>query len=372
MIIGKHRNTQAIIDLDAIKVNIQNEIKQLKQAQSLFAVVKADAYGHGLLPVAEAAKKAGAKGFCVAVIDEALALRQAGFDDEILVLGVNPASTAVLMAQNKITCTVGDYDFLIKAQLLLKEAKQKLLVHIALDTGMGRIGFKTKAELKQVLMFMQNYPQQFEFDGIFTHFASADSEDETYYLQQLTKFNELLSVITKKPRYIHVANSAASLWHRKCGGNMIRFGIAMYGLNPNSKINTPFELKPALSLVSELAAVKKVTKGEAMGYGSTYRAKEDEWIGTVPIGYADGWLRRMQGFKVLVDGHYCEIVGRVCMDQMMIRLPKRYDLETRVTLIGEDHGNEVTAQDVADYAQTIHYEITCGLAPRVTRLYKSK
>ena len=232
MIIGKQRNTKAIIDLDAIKVNVKNEIKQLNKDQSLFAVVKANAYGHGLVEVALAAKKAGAKGFCVAIIDEGICLREAGLTEEILVLGVNPAKQVLCLAQNNLACSVGDYEFLQQSQLLLKEANQKLSVHLALDTGMGRIGFRTKAQLKQALDFILAHPTEYDFAGIFTHFASADSLDDTYYQKQLAKFNELLSVVDTKPRYIHVANSASALWHKDCGGNMVRYGIAMYGLNP--------------------------------------------------------------------------------------------------------------------------------------------
>lgn len=371
MITGSHRKTNVFVDLQAIDANLKQELARLKPGQSLFAVVKADAYGHGLLPVAQQAKKSGATGFCVAVIDEGLALRQAGFHEDILILGVNPASEALCLAQNDLAVAVGSMDFLKEAVVLLKEAALRLKVHLALDTGMGRIGFCEKDQLKEAVTFLAENQKQFEFEGIFTHFASADSPDERYYQQQVAKFKDLMQVVPEKPRYVHTANSAAALWHDAKLGNMVRFGIAMYGLNPDANAQVPpFELKPALSLESELVFVKKVKAQSAIGYGSTYVAKEDEWIGTVPVGYADGWLRRMQGFKLLVEGEWCEIVGRVCMDQIMIRLPQKYPVGTKVTLIGQNHGKQITAQDVAAYAKTIHYEIVCDLGVRIPRIYK--
>lgn len=372
MVVGKHRNTKVIVDLGAIKENVAQEKQQLEANQKLFAVVKANAYGHGLVEVAQAASQAGADGFCVAVIDEGVALRQAGFEQEpILILGVNPASEATYMASYNLAVAVSSLDFLQAAQPELLKAKLKLRVHLALDTGMGRIGFKDVATLKAAVAYLNATPQAFVFEGIFTHFAQADSKDTSYYHQQLAKFKELTGSLEQLPPYVHVANSAAALWHHDCGGNVIRYGISMYGLNPSGReLELPRPLKPALSLVSELVHVKQVAKGESIGYGSTYTASEDEWIGTVPLGYADGWLRRMQGFAVLIAGQYCPIVGRVCMDQFMVKLPANLALGTKVTLIGKDGSEEITAQDVADYAHTIHYEITCCLGERLPRIYR--
>ena len=371
MVVGMHRNTKVIVDLGAIQMNVAQEKAQLQAGQKLFAVVKANAYGHGLIQVAQAAKKAGADGFCVAVIDEGVTLRENGFKTEtILVLGVNPASEAVYLAQNSLSVAVSSLDFLKQAKDLLVSAGLKLRVHIALDTGMGRIGFKEIAPLKEAVAYMKAHEQAFIFEGIFTHFAQADSADDSYYQQQLAKFKELTGSLTELPPYVHVANSAAALWHQDCGGNVVRYGISMYGLNPaGNALSVPRKLVPALSLVSELVHVKQVGPGESIGYGSTYTANKTEWIGTVPIGYADGWLRRMQGFKVLINGQYCPIVGRVCMDQFMVKLPNEFKVGTKVTLIGQDGEKTITAQDVADYAQTIHYEITCCLSERIPRVY---
>lgn len=371
MVIGRHRNTRAIISLEAIKHNVATQISKLKDGQSLFAVVKANAYGHGMIPVAKAAKEAGANGFCVAIIDEGIALRESGIKDPILILGVNPASEAVCMAKHDLSVAVGTLEFLTEAQKLLQEEKQRLKIHLALDTGMGRIGFRNTEDLKEAVDFIEKHSDQLKCEGVFTHFSTADSKGPAYFEKQSQKFDELVGVLKKKPKYIHQANSATALWHPNFEGNLVRMGISMYGLNPSGDmIDETWNLEPALSLESELVAVKEVEAGSSIGYGATYTSSQSEWIGTVPIGYADGWLRRMQGFKVLIDGQYCEIVGRVCMDQFMVRLPKKYDLGTKVTLIGENNGKVITAQDVANYADTIHYEIMCNITERVPRIYK--
>ncbi|KRM08153.1 alanine racemase [Liquorilactobacillus ghanensis DSM 18630] len=370
MVEAWHRPTEAIIDLSAIKENIKLEKGLLKKPQQLFAVVKANAYGHGLIPVAFAAQAAGADGFCVAVIDEGLALRRAGITKPILILGVNPAATAPLLAANSLAVAVDSLEFLKQAAVSLHAQQLRLAVHLALDTGMSRIGFKTTDDLAAAVDFLRTHTKEFDFQGIFTHFATADAAEADYYQQQLKKFKQLLTVVDPLPTYVHVANSAASLWHQACGGNMVRFGVSMYGLNPSGHVRKlPAAFKPALSLVSELAAVREIQTGESVGYGKTYTAQQTEWIGTVPLGYADGWLRRMQGSKVLINGHSCEIVGRVCMDQIMVRLPQRLPVGTKVTLIGKDGQQQITAQQVADYAQTIHYEILCGISERVPRKY---
>ena len=181
-----------------------------------------------------------------------------------------------------------------------------------------------------------------------------------------------MAVVSHKPRYVHVANSAAAMWHDDCGGNVIRYGITMYGLNPSGdELTLPTTIKPALSFESELVFVKQLVPGDTVGYGKTYTAKTTEWVGTVPVGYADGWLRRMQGYHVLIAGELCEIIGRVCMDQFMVRLPRKLPLGTKVTLIGQDGTKQVTAQMAAQYSKTINYEIVCYLSERLPRYYEN-
>lgn len=373
MAIGEHRPTQLIIDRQALRDNIQTEVNRLKKDCELFMVVKANGYGHGAVQVAQAAKDAGATGFCVAILDEALELRRAGFSEPILVLGVTRPQDAALMAQARISTVVADLNWLREASryLELTPHNRPLSVHLGLDTGMGRIGFRTTADLQAVLNFLGQKVDDFNFEGIFTHFATADNPDQTYFKQQVAKWKELTAILPFQPRYVHVSNSATSLWHAACNDNMIRFGVAGYGLNPSGTAipTTPYPLKPAMELVSELVYTKRLHAGESVGYGATYTAQTDEWVGTVPIGYADGYERRLQGFHVLVGGQFCEIIGRICMDQLMIRLPQNYVRGTRVTLVGSNGGQTISLQDVADYCQTIHYEIACGFTQRVPRHY---
>lgn len=373
MTVGNLRNAQLTINLHAIYSNIQHAVKRLDPGTVLFQVVKADGYGHGAIQVARVAEKAGAGGFCVAILDEALELRHAGITKPILVLGITDPELAYLAASHNISLTVGSSEWLRRANKLLQDSHpmRPLNVHLALDTGMGRIGFQTPKELEEALGLLNDNNDRMAFEGIFTHFATADSQDDSYFKFQYQNFEDFMSVVKNKPKYIHVANSATSLWHKVCGGNMVRFGISAYGLNPSGReiSKVPYELKPALSFTTELNFSKLVKEGRSIGYGATYTTDDDQWIGTVPVGYADGIPRALQGFSVLIDGHKCPIVGRVCMDQFMIRMPKDYPYGTEVTIIGRSGDEEITADDVADYLKTISYEVICGFSPRLRRKY---
>lgn len=373
MVIGKHRPSRIVVDQTAIYQNIANEKARLTDKTELFMVVKANAYGHGLLQVAATALRAGATGFCVAILDEALALREAGFNQPILVLGITEPQYAALLAVNHISATVGSLTWLKTAQDFLENehVTTPLAVHLGLDTGMGRIGFQTPDQLATAVAYLKT-AKQFEFEGIFTHFSKADSADTEYFEQQLKKWRAFMTMIPDRPKYVHVSNTATSLWHDACNGNLIRFGVGGYGLNPSGvELEPPFVLHPAMRLESRTVFVKALKAGQSVSYGATYTAQEDEWVATVPIGYADGYRRQLQGFHVLVDGQYCEIIGRICMDQLMIRLPHEYPVGTLVTLVGEDHGQTISLQDIADYCGTIHYEIACGFSERLPRVYQN-
>ncbi|MCH4172430.1 MAG: alanine racemase [Lactobacillus sp.] len=373
MVVGNLRTARVIVDEQAIYDNINTEEKRLDKGTELFAVVKADAYGHGMVPVAKVAKAAGASGFCVALLDEALGLRQAKLTEPILVLGITDPDHSALAASGHISLTVGSKAWLVQAKAVMAKEVQlrPLAVHLAIDSGMGRIGFTEISEFLKAVHFMQENPDYFEFEGVFTHFATADEADTTYFDQQVAKFNAYVDALADRPRYVHVSNSATSLWHAACNGNLVRFGVALYGLNPSGRgiEDLPYPLKPALSIESELTFCKKIHAGDSVSYGATYTAEQDEFIGTIPIGYADGWLRRLQGFHVLIDGQFCEMVGRVCMDQFMVRLPQAYPTGTKVTLVGKNKDQTISLQDVADYSNTIHYELACILTPRLPRVY---
>ncbi|MGX7245900.1 alanine racemase [Enterococcus quebecensis] len=372
MAVGWHRPTKLVIDTQAIQENVRNEVKRMPQGTELFAVVKANGYGHGAVQTAKAAIKGGATGFCVAIVDEAIELREAGITEPILILSIVDVSYIDLLLKYDLSVTVATQEWLEQAIDYLGhiETQEPLKVHIKVDTGMGRIGFITPEGAKQAVELVQT-SQKFIWEGLFTHFSAADEKDASYFEKQNRRFQAVLAVLNELPKYVHVSNSAAALWHPESIGNMIRFGIGMYGLNPSGhELPEVYPLKPALSLVSRLIQVKELPPGEGIGYGHTYTTSENEWIGIVPIGYADGWLRHLQGFSVLVNGEKCEIIGRICMDQCMIRLPRKVNVGTQVTLIGNDHGENITMQMVADKLETIHYEVACMFSERLPREYK--
>ncbi|MBU3828929.1 MAG: alanine racemase [Candidatus Lactobacillus pullistercoris] len=373
MIAGIHRPAVVLVNLSAIKQNIENEKKHLQKGQKIFAVVKANGYGHGAVEVAKTAVKVGVSGFCVAILDEALELRKADIVKPILVLGVVSPEYAPLAAVNDISLTAPNLEWLKEASKYLQKENLKLKIHLAIDSGMGRIGFNEDQEFVEANKLLENN-NSFFIEGMFAHFASADSADDTYFKHQVEKFKHMKSLLTVKPKWIHVDNTAASIFDKDIHSDLVRFGIGIYGLNPSSNPTSPdlkasIELKPALSFVSELTHVKTIHKGDGVGYGSTFVADKDTIIGTVPVGYADGWIRKFQGFKVKVGEHYCPIVGRICMDQFMVKMSEKMPVGTKVTLISDNPNDPNNIKAAADYVDTIHYEVACLLSDRLPREY---
>ncbi|MDP4105859.1 MAG: alanine racemase [Bacillota bacterium] len=367
-----YRDTWAEVDLDSISENITSIKSLLPEEVEIIAVVKANAYGHGDIKVSEAALKAGATQLAVAFLDEAIALRNKGITAPILVLGATRAKDVRVAAEKQITLTVFQMEWLQEAKSYLS-GNERLTVHVKLDTGMGRIGIRSKEELKEIEQFFQN-EERFNFEGIFTHFSTADELDELYFQKQFELFQDMLSILSKKPKYVHCSNSAATLRFPRTYFNAVRLGIAMYGLTPSPEMESeiPVPIKEAFSLRSRLIHVKKLEKGEKVSYGATYETSDEEWIGTIPIGYADGWIRKLQGQEVLVDGKRVPIVGRICMDQCMVRLPSNFPIGTTVTLIGREGDQFISVNEIAKKLETINYEIPCIIANRVPRLYKKE
>jgi alanine racemase len=370
-----YRETWADIDLDAVASNVANMKKRIPEQVALMAVVKANGYGHGALQVARVALDNGAEWLAVALFDEALALRKQGVNAPILVLSPIPAQHAGLAAKYHISLTVSDPEWVRQAREA-DNSGEPVLLHLSCDTGMGRIGIRSKEEAAALVQEV-GLDRRFVIEGMFTHFATADQDDEAYFDEQYARFEKMVDWIHDlgvKPTVIHCGNSAATLKYpaeKRHLFTMVRYGIAMYGLSPSPEMvkHLPFELKKVMSVHSRLTYVKKVEAGSFIGYGATYQAKTDEWIGTVPVGYADGWLRGLHDTEVLIDGQRCQIVGRICMDQFMCRLPQPYPVGTEVTLIGKDGNEEITADERAEQLQTINYEITCTVHPRIPRIY---
>jgi alanine racemase len=365
-----YRDTWAEIDLDCILANVASVKKHLPQDVNMIAVVKANAYGHGDIQVAETALEAGAAYLAVAFMDEAIALRKKGITAPILVLGAARPEDVQVAAKFNITLTAFQKEWLQEAIKHLK-TEDRISFHIKVDTGMGRIGVRSLPELTAIEQIISEN-DQFILEGIYTHFATADELDETYFRQQLALFDSMVNGLKEQPKYIHSSNSAAALRYPSAYFNAVRIGIAMYGLTPSLEMESeiPFPLREVFSLRSRLVHVKKLQKGEKVSYGATYETGEEEWIGTIPIGYADGWIRKLQGQEVLVKGTRSPIVGRICMDQCMIRLPYHVPIGTTVTLIGGDEDQFISVNEIAQKLDTINYEVPCIIANRVPRLYK--
>ncbi|WP_343290376.1 alanine racemase [Turicibacter bilis] len=358
-----YRDTWAEIDLDAITHNVK-QIKDLHPTKEIFAVVKANGYGHGDAEVSKVAIEAGVSCLAVSGLDEALRLRNSGIEVPILVLGMTRLKDVPLAAENNISLTAHDEMWI--EHLVSLPLTTPVKVHLKIDSGMHRLGLMTEEQVQKNFNRLKT-ALMVEVEGVFTHMATADSDKE-YLGHQIETFKRLIANLDLSDvKYVHLENTATLLQKEFDFDHGIRLGLGLYGINPDKEfIPIEFELKPALKLLSNLVQVKKIKKGDKVGYGATYEAQEDEWIGVVPIGYADGWTRSHQGRHVIVNGYECEIIGRVCMDQMMIRLPKQFPMGTEVTLIGDGMPVERVAAEVG----TISYEILCLISDRVPRVYK--
>lgn len=366
-----YRDSWVEINLDHVEYNIKQLAAHIGEDKGIYAVVKANAYGHGYAQVAQAALNAGASALAVAFLDEAIHLRKAGIQAAILVLGATRAEDAAIAAEHDISLTFYRKDWLeaVRAQ----QFRKPLQLHMKLDTGMGRLGFRTAEEIHSVLPMLD--APSLTLEGVYTHFATADESDLAYFEGQRSKFDELFKSLREEwhnPVIVHTDNSAASMRFAADESDFVRFGIGMYGLYPSKTVKEehPIALRQAFSLHSKLVHVKQLEAHEAVSYGATYETDKPEWIGTLPIGYADGWIRKMQGFEVLIDGKRMPIVGRVCMDQCMVKLDKAYPTGTEVVLIGSQLDAFISMDEVADWVDTINYEIPCLIGARMPRVYK--
>ncbi|WP_371018854.1 alanine racemase [Pseudalkalibacillus sp. JSM 102089] len=367
-----YRGTWAEVNLDAIEQNVRSYEQYVPKDVSIMAVVKANGYGHGAVATAKKALSAGAKYLAVAILDEALALREEGVDAPILVLGWVPPEYVKMAAEHDITLTAFQKDWIEQAARVLGELS--LNIHLKVDTGMGRLGIKKETEATTIIESLRKYTS-FIVEGIYTHFATADEPDNAFIESQIATFKKMKDYFQSEgiePKWVHLGNSAGAIRYPDRIGNLIRIGISMYGLIPSQEMKSiqPFELKPAFSLHSQLVNVKQMSTGEPISYGSTYHTAEGEWIGTVPIGYADGWIRKLSNAYVLINGERAPIVGRICMDQLMVRLSSEVEIGTHVTLIGVQGSEEITIDDIAERLETINYEIPCMIGPRVPRLFR--
>lgn len=368
-----YRPTQVMIDLQAIDDNIRQLKAYIGKETEVIAVVKADGYGHGEVEVAKTAFAAGASMVSVATPDEAIRLRQGGITGDILIMGPSPVSFVVEAANYNIALTVFELEWLQQATELLTEQHRPVTIHLKVDSGMGRIGLRTADRLQAIEEYVHQ-SKHFILEGIFTHFAYADEENPARTEQQFTCFQSLVRQLREKPRYVHASNSAATLLYPQYALDAVRFGISLYGIAPSPYVRRklPFPLQRAFQLETELAYVKQLPAGESISYGGTYTTSTEEWIGTLPIGYADGLKRGLRGQEVLIDGQRVPIVGTICMDQCMVKLPQQLPIGTKVVLLGKQGDDEITMEEWADRLGTIPYEIAVSIMKRVPRIYSGK
>lgn len=358
------------INLKTIIDNYLIYKKQLKSNQEIMAVVKADAYGHGDQKVATALEQVGCKHFAVSNIHEASQLCEAHVDGEILILGYTPPSSFNELYVKGITQAVLSEEY---ADLLAQNGNH-IKCQFAIDTGMNRIGLDAN-DPKKCAEVIREYSKKLEITGIFTHLCVADStadEDVIFTDQQIKSFIGVSNCI----RDLHLAeehclNTAGGLWHNKYG-NIVRLGISLYGLKPDFYNTLPYGIKPALEWKSVISMVKSVHNGEDIGYGRSYHVEHEMRIATIPTGYADGYNRQLsnKGF-VLIHGKKAPIVGRVCMDQLMVDVSSIEEAKMGdiVTLIGQSGSEHITADEMGYMIGTIGYEILCSISKRVDRVY---
>lgn len=362
-------STWVDVDLGAIKNNVRYFLN--RSGVQVMAIVKANAYGHGAVQIAQAALEAGATWCGVARVNEALELRQAGLDCPILILGYTPETRYEEMAAHRVSMTVWKHSQLENISAAASRIFQKASVHVNVDTGMGRLG-APPGEVIRLIEASGQLPG-IRVEGLFTHFARADEADPSPTDAQEALFHDLIQTLNTAGAQIpliHAANSAASLTRPSVYFNCIRTGIAMYGLHPSMECPLPSAIRPALVWKSVLSQVKTVPPGTGISYGHEYATAQTERIGTVPVGYADGF-RRTTGNLVLVGGKKVPVVGRVTMDQIMVQLDAVLDAREgdEVVLLGEQGGSTITAEDIAARWETINYEVTSAIAHRVPRVY---
>ena len=364
------RPTELRVDLDAI-LNNYTKLISLNNKKIGIAIVKADSYGLGARVIADHLYKNGVRYFATATLEEALELKDVICDSMVLVLGVTNPKNIKYALENNISLTCPSKAWLEDCLSELHDIDGKLKIHVKIDTGMGRIGISDKEEIVKIDKLLSS--EKIDFEGIFSHYSNADGSDDNYDDYQTENFNERIKLFENKPKYIHIGNSASTVKYsdRKDRYNMTRLGITLYGCYPSENIEKldKIKLNPVVSLVSKVTHVKKFSKGEKLGYGVSYEAKQDEYIATVPVGYADGILRRAQGFKIKIGTEDCEIVGRVCMDQLMVRCSENIKVGDDVLFFGENNGQKISVDDFATYQDTISYEIFCCINKRVPRVY---
>ncbi len=369
------RPVWAEINLDKIKHNIKEVRSIVKKETIICAVVKADAYGHGVAEIGDVLLKNGIDRFAVSTLAEAIQLRNEGYKTvPIMVLGYTPKEHGSAIINNNIIQTVYTYEQALYFSNLAKEKHREVTVHLKLDTGMSRLGFQPNAQSLDDIKQIFELPN-LAVEGIFTHLATAGEKNKDYAYEQFGIFTNFVNRLERKGYSIpikHISNSAAVIDLPEMNLDMVRPGIILYGLYPSNDVEKEkIKLKQAMELKARVSHVKTLPKGHSISYGSKYVTSDNEKIITIPIGYADGYTKMLSGrAEVIVGGNKIPIVGDICMDQCMANATG-LDIETgdEVVLYSSDSKSGITIDDIADKIGTINYEIICMLSKRVPRIY---
>lgn len=373
--LDKARPVWAEINLDNLTHNL-NEIKRVTDKSSkIMAIVKADAYGHGSIEVSKVLIENGVEFLAVATLSEAVELRNAGIETDILILGYTPKVQFEYLVKYNITQTIYDYDAAEYMSKIAKALNQTAKIHVKVDTGMSRLGFRSKANPVEEILKISKLSNIY-LEGIFSHFASADEKDKSFAESQYSEFMNLISELESRGLDIeikHIANSAAIIDMPKCNLNLVRAGISLYGLYPSRDIAIKnVDLKPIMTLKTQISNIKTVPEGTGISYGQIFTTDRESTIATIPIGYADGFSRTLNGKSLItIDEKKVNVIGRICMDQCMLDVTDVKDLyiDKEVIVFGEGK-NTNSAEDLARNLGTISYEVICMISRRVPRVYK--
>lgn len=370
----EYDRTYAEVNLDAVRHNIQEAARNIKEGTKIMAVVKADAYGHGAVKVSQALEDL-VDAYGVAMIEEALELRGHGINKMILILGYTGEEWFPELISSRISQTVYTYEMAEKLNEAAEKIGEKAIIHIKLDTGMGRIGFAPTDENVEVVKRIAGLPY-ITIEGIFTHFARADEKTIEPARRPFERYMAFVNKLERAGIHIpvkHVSNSASIIAFPDANLDMVRSGITTYGLYPSEEVSKDVMiLQPAMQWKAKISYVKEIEPGTSISYGGTFTADHRMRVATVPVGYADGMKRDLSNKgRVLIHGNYAPILGRICMDQFMVdvtEIPETLAGDV-VTIFGRDGEREIPVEEIADLSHSFNYEFVCSITNRVPRRY---
>lgn len=373
---NSYSRTYTTVDLDAVKYNFESMRKNIRPETKMIAVIKADAYGHGAIPIAKLLEDFPCIwGFATAVAEEAIALREAGIKKPILILGYVFDDYYETLIRQEVRLSVFDYETALKISETAEKINMTAKIHLALDTGMTRIGWKDNEESVRIISQI-NRMDQLEIEGMFTHFSRADETDKTSADSQFQRFMDFRKLLMQQGMvfpFYHCSNSAGIIDMPYANLDLVRAGITIYGIYPSDEVKKEHvPLHPVLEWKAHVSFVKEVEKGVSISYGGTFTAQKSMIVATIPVGYADGYPRMLSNEgHVLIHGKRAKILGRICMDQFMVDVTDIPDVKRgdEVTLIGRDQEDEIRVEELSEICKRFPYEFVCDISPRVPRRY---